>query len=178
MKKQIEVELRASVDKTIFKKFKKTTNLLKNNSKEHDTYYRPLTPNQVDWVVRIRKKDNTYYLTFKSNQQFGEGAWNEVNILITKDLAKKMHDFFISNNFFIDAEVIKDRITYNQKNMEVNIDKIQGLGIFVEAEILVSEDKVAQAQTTIKSYFKSLGITEDSIIKKGYVTLMKERLNE
>lgn len=174
MKKKIEVELRASVDKTIFKKLKKRTNLLIKKSKEHDIYYRPLTSHQAYWVARLRKKDNTYYLTFKSNQQFGEGAWNEVNILITKDLAKKMHDFFISNNFFIDVEVVKDRVTFNQKNMEVNIDKIQGLGIFVEAEILASEDKVVQAQTTIKSYFKSLGITEDSIIKKGYVTLMKE----
>lgn len=178
MRKQIEVELRASVNEIIFKKFKETTKLLKNNSKEYDTYYRPLTPNQIDWVVRIRKKDNKYYLTFKSSKKFGEGAWDEVNIIITKDLAKKMHNFLISNNFFIDVEIVKDRITFNHNKMEVNIDKIQRLGVFVEAEIMAYEDKIAQAQETIKSYFKSLGITEDNIIKKGYVTLMKERLNE
>lgn len=175
MKKQIEVELRANINKTYFKKI---AGLPTRKSREHDIYYKPVLPIKVDWIVRIRKKDKTFFLTFKSDRQFGEGAWSEVNIPITKELARKMHDFLISNNFFIDVEIVKDRATFNQNKMEVNIDRIQGLGVFVEAEIMAYESKVMQAQETIKSYFKSLGIQEESITKKGYVMLMKERLNE
>lgn len=175
MKKQIEVELRANFNKTDLKKI---AGLPTSKFREHDIYYKLVLPVEIDWIIRIRRKDNTYYLTFKSSKQFGEGAWSEVNIPITKELASKMHDFLISNNFRIEVEIIKDRTTFNQKNMEVNVDNIKGLGIFIEAEIMADEDKVTQAQEAIKSYFKSLGIQEESITKKGYVVLMKERLNE
>lgn len=174
MKNQIEVELRAFAGRIILKKF----GLLINKSREHDTYYKPILPVEIDWIIRIRRKDNICYLTFKSSKQFGEGAWNEINIPITKELASKMHDFLLSNNFRIEVEIIKNRTTFNQNNMEVNIDRIQGLGVFVEVEIMAHESKVTQAQKTIKSYFKSLGIKEESITKKGYVALMKESLNE
>lgn len=175
MKKQIEVELRANIDKTYFKKI---VDLPIRKSREHDIYYKPILPAKIDWIVRIRKKNKTFFLTFKSGRQFGEGAWHEVNIPITKELARKMHDFLVSNNFRIEVEIVKDRTTFNQENMEVNVDNIKGLGIFIEAEIMADEDKVTQAQEAIKSYFKSLGIKEKNITKKGYVMLMKERLNE
>ena len=58
MKKQIEVELRAKVNKTYFKKI---DGLPIRKSREHDIYYKPALPVKVDWIVRIRKKDRRVF---------------------------------------------------------------------------------------------------------------------
>ena len=61
--------------------------------------------------------------------------------------------------------------------MEINIDEIENLGIYIEAEILSEVDEIEDAKNRIKSYFKTLGIPVANITEKGYVGLMRDKKN-
>ena len=58
--------------------------------------------------------------------------------------------------------------------ISINFDDIKGLGKFIEVE-LIGEDPESLRKKIILFVKEKLGITEDSIIEKGYVKLM---LNE
>jgi len=168
----LEVELRAKIDRV---------NLLNNKillNKEYleiDMYYRYAPEINKDWVVRIRRHLNDFFVTYKSNKKFGEGAWSEVEMQINKEVADKLHDFFLSNKFILDVIIEKNRKNFQYKNFEINIDQIKDLGIFIEAEVIT--DNVEEGRERILELFLELDIPSKDITEKGYVTLMKEALN-
>ena|SRR3989344_334705 len=171
-KQNTEVELRAKVNLNIIKRIK---NYPLKRYLEHDLYFRHQFDTQRNWLARIRKRNSQYYLTFKSSKQFGEGAWNEVDIPISAVHAKQMREFLLKNDFNLEVEIIKRRKSYKIDGMEVNIDEIKELGIFIEAEIITSETQVEKARQKIKIFFRKLGIDEDQITPSGYVTLMRNK---
>jgi len=170
MKSKIEVELRAKITPNIIKKIK--SELLKE-SKEHDSYFRHKADVEKTWIARIRIKNNKYLLTYKSNKQFGEGAWDEVNIPITKEIATQLRDFFTSNEHDLEVEIKKYRQSFNIDGMEINVDNIGKLGTYIEAEILTDSDHIEEAKAKIRLLFKNLGISDKNITNKGYVGLMR-----
>ncbi len=168
-KDKLEVELRARVDESILQKISVP---LESQSDEYDSYFRYDPDTNKDWVVRIRRRQERFFLTFKSNKKFGEGAWSEINLEIDKETSKKFRDFFISNGFILDVEIVKNRKTFYHEDLEINIDDIKGLGMFIEAEIMTND--IEMGKEKIKKFFQSLGISDDQIINKGYVALIKE----
>lgn len=174
MKNVVEVELRARVSTNIPKKLK--AKLLKN-SKEHDFYFRYKTDFEKLWIARIRNKGNRCFLTYKSNKEFGEGAWDEVNIPLTKKTANQLASFFAGNDHNLEVEIIKKRKTYKINGMEINVDEIERLGTYIEAEVITDSDHIEEAKLKIKSFFKDLGIPAKNITNKGYVGLMRDKNN-
>lgn len=170
MKDKLEVELRAKVDQSILRKILASVEV---ESEEHDQYFRYAPETNKDWVVRIRQKQERFFLTFKSSKKFGEGAWSEVNTEISQEASKLFRDFFLSNGFILDVEISKYRKTFHIEGLEVNVDEIKDLGMFIEAEIMT--DDIETGKRKILNLFRSLGIEEDQITAKGYVALMKER---
>ena len=169
---KVEVELRAKIAPGILKKF--AGKVLKE-SKEHDLYFRYETDTEKTWIARIRNRGSKYSLTYKSSKQFGEGAWDEVNVHIDRKTAEQLRSFFSSNSHNLEVEIIKRRKTIKIDGMEVNVDKIEGLGTYIEAEIMADMKKVDDAKEKIRSLFKKLGIPDKEITDKGYVWLMRER---
>lgn len=173
-KRKIEVELRALVTPNIIKKLNSES---KKESREHDLYFRYKTDLEKLWIARIRSKGNKHVLTYKSNKKFGEGAWDEVNIPLGKEAAAQLASFFKDNEHNLEAEITKFRRTFKIDGMEVNIDEIDNLGTYIEAEIMAETEKLEEAKDKIKSFFKKLGITESNITEKGYVGLMRDKKN-
>ncbi len=168
----VEVELRARVSASQIKK------IIPNKTRvsyEEDTYFSFPADKKRLWIARIRNKDGILFLTLKSSKKFGEGAWNEVELKINQDQARQLSDFFISNEFIVDVKIKKQRVTFSQGELSINIDKILGLGSFIEVESLASEKDVEISREKIVQYMDSLGIKKKAIITKGYVKLMKEK---
>lgn len=169
----IEVELRAEINSDVLEN--KDYSLPKE-SNEHDIYYSYQSDTSRTWIARIRNKNGKFLLTFKSSKKFGDGAWDEVNINISSKKATQLNDFFLNNGFFIDVQIKKFRRTYRIDDMEVNIDNIENLGTFIEAEIMSNPAEITHAKLKIQDFFKSIGVGDNQIIIKGYVHLMRERL--
>lgn len=173
-KNTIEVELRALITPNIIRKFNSKP---KKESRERDLYFRYKTDKDKLWIVRIRNKGKQHILTYKSSKKFGEGAWDEVNIPINKKISDQLASFFQDNEHNLEVEIAKFRKTYQIDNMEINIDEIENMGTYIEAEILVEVDKIEDAKNKIKSYFEGLGIPSTNITEKGYVVLMRDKKN-
>jgi len=170
--KMIEVELRAKVDIEIFQKFsdEKVSEYL-----EYDCYYTYKNNTEKNWIVRVRQRNESYFLTFKSKKQFGEGAWSEVEMNITSENAKSMKQFFIANDFYLDVEIKKVRKSYKFDDVEVNIDNIENLGIYIEAEVMADSESIESGKLRIMKFFDGFGISADQIISEGYVSLMRSQ---
>ncbi len=171
---KVEVELRAKIDQSFVDNFPHKE---VSSQHEHDLYYKFLSQPENDWIARVRQRDNQFILTFKSKKTFGEGAWSEVNIPIDQAKAEHLTHFFLENGFFVEVEINKKRKTYHIDEMEVNIDEIENLGVFIEAEVMVDKDDVEKAKEKITRFFSESGIDQSAIITKGYVGLVKESKN-
>ena len=171
----IEVELRAKTTPSIISLIKQRAQLI-SSGKEKDIYYKFHSNPKNFWIARVRKKNNYYYLTYKSSATFGEGSWHEIEIAISKDIASNLHHFFLGNGFVIEVEISKKRSTYKLDNMTINIDEIEQLGKFMEVEIITNKQGIKKAQERINAFLISLDIEKESITKKGYVLLMQEKV--
>lgn len=81
------------------------------------------------------------------------------------------------NNYFSEVLTLeKTRNMYLKNNFSINVDVISNLGNYVEVEVL-SDDEPTKVKEMITKEVKSLFIGEVELIDKGYVTLMKEKLN-
>ncbi|MBI2021614.1 class IV adenylate cyclase [Candidatus Daviesbacteria bacterium] len=172
MQAKIEVELRAKISPELTDKLKRGSKVIK--SVEHDTYFSYVSDSNKSWIVRIRITGKKAWLTFKSNNQFGEGAWNEVDFPIPLTQSKQLSEFFLSNGFYIDVEIKKKRYHRKIAGMSINIDEIDKLGLYVEAELLAPESQIEAAKNKIYSFLKDLGIQDSQITSEGYVSLMRK----
>jgi len=169
----IEVELRAQVDAALLARL---TLAPHTTVAEHDRYFRHVSDSTRSWIARIRRADDRYSLTLKSSVQFGEGAWDEVSLPLTPDRAAQLDAFLLAHGFLLEVEIAKRRTTFRYDGMEINLDDIDGLGTYLEAEILAPPGEVEEARHRIRAFFATLGIAETHIIQDGYVRLMREHV--
>ena len=73
-----------------------------------------------------------------------------------------------------DAEVEKFRKVLKINSAEVCLDKVKGLGEFVEIEILCSENEQENALNEINKIAELLGLNESMIEKRKYDLMIKE----
>lgn len=142
---------------------------------EIDKYFRYVKDTDKKWIVRIRNRDNNFYLTYKSSSVFGEGSWCEVEIKINKNEAQKMTSFFLSNEYIEEVKIIKTRKSCKYGGYEINIDKIKNLGDFIEVERMSTSDNVEKEKEKVLDFLIKLGVKEKNIINKGYVALMRDK---
>jgi len=148
-----EVELKVQIIKTQANCMKKTLLNLgaikKGFLRESDIYFTSLF---VDFIktrecLRIREKNNKFLeLTYKGKttelMKRQKQFWKtEINIPIKRSLKKDLITFFKLLGFKIVAEVIKDRERFALNNQEIAIDKIRGVGWFLEIENTANNKK-------------------------------------
>lgn len=171
-KKNFEVEIRAKIKP---KDLILPNNLLFSEYSETDQYFRYNKDVDKQWVVRIRKRDKDFFLTYKSNSVFGEGSWREVEIKIDKNESKKLSSFFLSNDFIKEVRIAKKRKCCKYKGYEINIDCVVGLGNFIEIEKMSNFKDVEVDKIKILNFLTKLGVKKEKVINKGYVALMREK---
>lgn len=123
-------------------------------------------------VLRIRKTNDQIIFTLKQSQS-NELACIEKELLIDND--KEMEEIFKLLGFYEAVKVNKMRLKCKYKNYEVCVDKVEGLGDFIEVESITDEDE-EKVQKELFDFLQSLGISPSDREMHGYDTLMYNKL--
>jgi adenylate cyclase len=73
------------------------------------------------------------------------------------------------------GRVRKKRTLFLVGNTRIHIDEVEGLGDFMELEVVLSEsESVAAGIATARRVMQELGINEDDLVDRAYVDLLKD----
>jgi len=76
----------------------------------------------------------------------------------------------------VDVVVRKVRTLYLWENVRIHIDKVEGLGNFIEFEaVLGKDDEEAQSQQHVNFLCTHFDIAADDLVNVGYYELLKSR---
>jgi len=163
----LEIELKARVENLA----ELRTALLKRNARflhrnhEHDIYYN--APHRdfavTDEALRVRYTDGDAVVTYKGAKlrDVGLKAREELNTAV--ESGEVVEQILSRLGFVKTAAVDKWRETYVLSDATVSLDEVEGLGTFVEIEVITDSDRT-QALTTIDRLKKELGITGKAIL--------------
>ncbi len=174
-KREVEIRIRLTADERldISNKLEKS-GWLPKESAQIDTYYcaelyvNEERTKECPYIVRIRTQASGSKITFKSFT--ADGSWSELESEISDALS--MSDILTKLGQQPYLTINKNRLCGRLGDVEVNIDEIEGLGSFMELELI--SDDVDNARLTLLELAKNLGLQEEDVITKGYVQLMEE----
>lgn len=148
-------------------------NSIRNSLKQ----YSRSVEKQIDVYYKVRKgrlklriindKEGSLIL-YKRAEKKGKRISHYI-ISKTKDFREL--DFILSRQFEILVKVIKKREIFVSKNVRVHLDKVSGLGNFLEIEIIYS--KLLNAKKQMKELINLLHLDEKKFIKNSYSDMLK-----
>jgi predicted adenylyl cyclase CyaB len=75
--------------------------------------------------------------------------------------------------------VRKQRWLYIVGNTRIHLDKVEGLGTFLEFEVMLREDQTpAEGETIASELMRKLGIEEADLVEGAYIDLLERKLTE
>lgn len=136
---------------------------------EKNKYYNELK--RGDRVLRIRKENGKNIFTLKISQS-NELDCIEENVVVEDD--KKLEIIIDYLGYKKILTISKKRKTCKYNNYKICLDRVEGLGDFIEIEqILEYNDSTGNEQAELKSFLNKLfGVDTDDIITQGYDTLL------
>jgi len=171
---EIEVKFKVSSLKEVEGRLKELGAVLKETEVEEDVYYQhPCKDFKLtDEALRLRCTLKICELTYKGPRAPGKLKAREEITVKVEDF-KKM-DFILKRLGFSKVAVIrKTRKKYVLENREICLDEVEGLGEFVEVELLV-EKSLREAEKELLDFARKLGISGEPITK-SYLELLLER---
>ncbi|MDZ7850557.1 MAG: CYTH domain-containing protein [Halodesulfurarchaeum sp.] len=76
------------------------------------------------------------------------------------------------------ATVEKTRTRYDLDGVTVVLDRVEGLGEFVEVETTATDETVEQAQKTVANVLEGLGLDPETQISTSYLELLASQSTE
>jgi adenylate cyclase class 2 len=132
---------------------------LKHTGKTKDSQY----------VLRVRQTIGGAKLTYKSFEGSTDGSWIEIESSISDPEAVQLMLSKIGLAEYM--RITKIRESSKIGDVEVNLDKIQGLGVFIEMEVMSQDVQVGR--DLLRDLAESLGIPRSQTVTQGYVQLME-----
>ncbi|MEM4576890.1 MAG: class IV adenylate cyclase [Candidatus Nezhaarchaeales archaeon] len=127
-------------------------------------------------TLKLRKSNGRTKLIFKTKRA-GDGFKENLEIEVEvkeKDTGNLVQ--LLNLLGFKESLVIrKRRLSFCFDHYTINVDDVEGLGSFVEIEILTDESEVERARNEISKILSVLGISEKEIILKSYAEMMVNR---
>lgn len=165
--KNREIQIKAPLSKRISPKtmrsrgFKKISRVL-----QEDTYYAAPGWNlsRCDELMRIRKQGDKYYLTYKGPLRNGS---LRIKPLIEFEVEPSLKNALRTLGYRVALVAVKQREIYAKQDVEAAIDKIKGIGYFLEIRMNNSA-----GEPQILELFRKLGIGQDIITKKSYFEIL------
>jgi adenylate cyclase class 2 len=124
------------------------------------------------YVLRVRQSVDGAKLTYKSFDGSTDGSWIEIESSISDPSAVKLMLSKVGLAEYM--SIIKVRESSQIGAVEVNLDHIEGLGTFIEMEIMTQDVQAGRDQ--LRGLAQSLGIPKSRIVSDGYVQLMENML--
>lgn len=180
-----EVELRSLIKdiKEMQKKIKSFSKTLSENEREVNIFF--INPLKKDFDIKIRLRKNKYFLMYKGSSK------NKARIEFESQISDPcaVFNILVESGFQIELAVARIKYTYKYENYEIMLNEVINWGDAVEAEIIIDDNKLAEAaENNVKKFMKSkLGITnllsnsELEILNKIYqkkLLLNKIKMNE
>src|SRR4030095_802309 len=82
----------------------------------------------------------------------------------------------LSNTLAVRGVVQKQRLLYRIDNTRVHLDDVDGLGFFVELEVVVNEGQACEdGKFVAEEIMKQLGIYETDWVAEAYIDLLERR---
>ncbi|MEK7666019.1 MAG: class IV adenylate cyclase [Patescibacteria group bacterium] len=125
---------------------------------------------ECPYVVRVRTQNGSGKVAYKSFT--GDGSWVEIESSVGDPLA--MQDILAHIGQRAYLTICKNRMSGRIGDIEINVDDIDGLGTFVEMELLSPDVEAARA--TLCVHAKDLGLHTEHIVTEGYVQLIEATL--
>jgi len=143
---------------------------------EHDIYYN--APHRdfgvTDEAIRVRYTNDHVVVTYKGAKIKTSGlkAREELNMVV--DSGSVFEQMLDRLGFTRTAEVNKWRENYRLSGAAIMLDEVEGLGTFVEIEIL-AEDANSDAAARIQEIAKEIGVFGEPILASYLELLLSKR---
>jgi adenylate cyclase class 2 len=138
------------------------------------TYETDLPYNDPDWnIFRIRTQNDKQILTMKHKASDRSRDNHEYETVIedANEIVKMLGRLGYSHG----VRIRKQRRAAHYKDLELCLDQIDGLGLFVEAERLTGDDADADIiQDELWDVLARLGVGPDDRVHQGYDMLMHQ----
>lgn len=165
----LEVEIKAEVRiKEMEKKISDLGARFIKKELQEDTYFRhPCRDFKAeDEALRVRMVRGKYFLTYKGERQDPE---TKTRLEIETKVGGAILDILKVLGFSEVRKILKERNTYGWGRLKIYLDRVEGLGEFLEVEGKVWEDK-----EKIFGLLERLGIPGERLIRKSYLEMLEE----
>ena len=174
----VEVEIKVKLTKKKFSairrklkkiaKFKKSSHHIDDYyTPKHDSFLKPKYP--YEWLT-IRDRDGKVLLNYKHWYPPGTKYTTHCDEYETEiEDAKQMREILKALNFkrFLTIDKKRDTFIY-KRQLEVVLDKVVGLGYFIEVESIRDFGGVEKTREKVLQFLKPLGITTTKTVPGGY----------
>lgn len=170
---EILVEVKDDID-TVKNKLKKFEYAGLNHTVD-EYYYDPLRDdlkldnnNQLANCLRLRSKNDNYYVTYKNDVFEGE-KWLYSNEYETKiESIEMMKEVFERLGLKRFLEIDNNKEIYKTDKYEIALEDVKDLGIFLEVEYCTNEDvDVFKIKEEIQKFIDKLGINVSEELNMG-----------
>ena len=181
-----EIEIKFPLTATLFNRIEaklKNNSEFINESHQVDSYYNAphrnfLTPLYAFEYLRVREKGNESSINYKHlyPEEVEEKTHSDEYETVVEDVVA-IRNILKALNFKEYLVIDKTRKTYEYKDeFEIALDKVKGLGYFIEIEAKKDLGDVEQTRKKIINLAKSLGVDTAVRNNDGYVlALMKKK---
>jgi adenylate cyclase class 2 len=176
MHKEVEVKAKLQNPELVLAKLKERGVVLDQPIAQHDKVFSPQDlKNFTDFhtgvsFLRIRREENRSLLTLKKS---GLNELDNTEIELEVGNPDALEKLLAEIGYKLSVEVKKVRQKGKIDKVEICLDKIEGLGTFIELEKLMAIDSnVELVQTELFELLKELGINDSDRVNQGYDTLM------
>lgn len=123
-------------------------------------------------LLKLRIENGTYTLIKYLRDEKGK-RWSNYHLLT---LTGENPENYLKDIFKVDTVVEKKRELYMYKNTRIHLDKVKGLGNFLELESVVINNK-KESEKEFNEAVKFLGLDLSKQIKTSYKNLLKEKIS-
>lgn len=169
---EIEIKARADLD-ALRKKLKQEGAALERTVEQTDIYYNAPDRDfgKTDEALRLRNEGGQIFLTYKGKKLDAKSKTRKEVEVEVADL-EKMEDILLSLGFKRTLRVHKTREEYHLDGAVVCLDRVDGLGDFVELETMaVDESAIAERRDWLIDTMRRLGVKGD-LIRESYLEML------
>ena len=125
---------------------------------------------KTDEALRVRETKSGTEITYKGPKQQKSGSKARTEITLSVASAEDAIRLLTAAGFFVSEIVKKEREEYSYDGTTIALDRVEGLGTYIEIEVLTDED-IPAANRKIESVKKELNIS-GTHIPESYLELL------
>lgn len=173
----IEIEIKAAAsNKELLRALKDAGAVFEKSVEQVDTYYNAPDRDfgKTDEALRLRRQGNNVYLTYKGKKLDPlSKTRQEIEAQVCD--RQKMEDILLALGFRKTLAVSKKRDIYHLEGAEVCVDRVEGLGDFVELETIVSDtSEMDRKRDELIRLMRSLGV-KGELIRESYLEMLLDK---